>query len=453
MQIELGDDYGLYASLLSLTIIFSFLLDLGTTAFNLKELAGGSHFLIKSVQVIIPLRILLMVLYFFVMLVAGKLLGYGSQAYSALLLLVLNQVLLSWMLYFRSMLAGLHQYKKDSLLSVLDKLLMVLIGAPFLLILTLKESINIFTLIGIQSTALAVTLFIVMLVVYPSLKGMRWKPDFKVMAPMLKKALPFAMLTFLMGVYTKVDMVMIEQILPNGATETNIYAAAFRLLEALNMAPILISGFLLPMLVRSIGNNAGLNQLVGVALRTIGSIGGMAIAISYFNAEELMQLMYPNSGAELVSIFQILILSFFPFCMMFVFGTLLTAAQEIKYLNQIAFAGAILNFGLNLFIIPHFGSLGAAYTTLFTQSFVVIFHIYKSLKRFKLNFRIKEWIMPLIYFVAIGIVAFLLSDKFPNWYWLIVVELGVVALLFWMSFSNKERLELFRMFNKKADSL
>ncbi len=450
MQIELGAQYGMYSSLLSLTLIFSFLLDLGTTSFNLRELAVSSSFLNKTLQVLIPLRILLIVLYFFVILIAGKLLGHTSDEFYALILIGFNQILLSWIIFFRSMVAGLHQYKRDSLLSVLDKLLMVLIGAPFLLIPYQKMLINIFTLISIQTAAFVLTISTILVFVRPILKNLSWSPNLKLFLPVLKKALPFAMLTFLMGIYTRVDIVMLEHLLPNGARETNTYAAAYRLLEALNMAPILISGFLLPMLVRAIESKTNVNQLVSVAFIIIGSIGGVAIAISYFNAETLMQLMYPNMGAELISTFKILMLSFFPFCMMFVFGTLLTAAHQINFLNKVSFLGVILNFSMNLYIIPIYGSVGAAYTTLFTQLFVVVFQIYKGYKSFSLILPLKGWILPGLYFGITGIVAYALSTYFSNVYWNFVIEIIIVGIIFWLTFSNNERQELFKMFTKKT---
>ena len=61
-----------------------------------------------------------------VIFIAGKFIGYSSEQFSMLWILVLNQFLASFILYFRTNISGLQYFRTDSLLSVMDRTLMIL---------------------------------------------------------------------------------------------------------------------------------------------------------------------------------------------------------------------------------------------------------------------------------------------------------------------------------------
>jgi O-antigen/teichoic acid export membrane protein len=52
-----------------------------------------------------------------------------------------------------------------------------------------------------------------------------------------------------------------------------------------------------------------------------------------------------------------------------IFGTLLTAAGEVKRINQMALAACIINIAGNLILIQSFGLKGVAITAVITQVF------------------------------------------------------------------------------------
>lgn len=53
-----------------------------------------------------------------------------------------------------------------------------------------------------------------------------------------------------MNMYTRVDAPLMERMLVDGREQTNIYASAFRLLEASNVIGYLFAGLLMPMYAR-----------------------------------------------------------------------------------------------------------------------------------------------------------------------------------------------------------
>jgi len=57
---------------------------------------------------------------------------------------------------------------------------------------------------------------------------------------------------------------------------------------------------------------------------------------------------------------------------MYVFGTLLTAAGKLRQMNTVFVFGVLANVGLNLWLIPLHGALGAAVASLITQSGITL---------------------------------------------------------------------------------
>jgi O-antigen/teichoic acid export membrane protein len=100
----------------------------------------------------------------------------------------------------------------------------------------------------------------------------------------------------------------------------------------------------------------------------------------------ILNLIYTQNIEEAVPIFQWIILSFLPICVIMIFGTLLTANGSLKTLNYLSLFGLVLNIGLNVFFIQFWGAWGAALATLITQSGLAILQLFFVWKYFNLQF-------------------------------------------------------------------
>ena len=90
-----------------------------------------------------------------------------------------------------------------------------------------------------------VLLWIIIILNKTEMFKLQWNWTFSLM--ILKKSLPFAILTLLMSFYNRIDTVMIERMLSDGAEQAGIYAQAFRLLDA-----VYLFAFLRNLLISSI---------------------------------------------------------------------------------------------------------------------------------------------------------------------------------------------------------
>ena len=119
--------YGFYFTVFNLAYIFNILLDLGVTNFNTRNIARHPVLIDKHLPGILAMKLMLALLYAAVTFTVGLLSGYTSRQFTLLAILTLNQFLNSLILYLRSNFEGLMLFKWDSVISILDRVVMIAI--------------------------------------------------------------------------------------------------------------------------------------------------------------------------------------------------------------------------------------------------------------------------------------------------------------------------------------
>lgn len=392
-------EYGLYFSLLNFTYLFNIILDLGITNFNIKNLAQHPHLAKQYLGKIIPIRVLLFFIYVVLVYLIAKGLNYSEKQFSILWVLVFNQFLISSIFYIRSYFAGLLLLKAEVIFSVLDKLFLILI-VGFYLFGFGKEKINIHLFVELQTFSYLFTFILALLLLIYKIGKPKIKWHFSFNQLMISKSFPYALLIVLMMFYNRIDSVMIERI--SGSKEAGIYAQAYRLLDAFFMFATLFSSLLFPIFTNMIKSQISILSLLNSSQRILISGAILIAGISFFNAPYLLNLIYNQDITQSSEIFKLLMISFIPVCFIVIFGTLLTANGNLKFLNRLSLFGIFLNFILNYLMIPKLGAYGAALTSLITQSLIAFFQIFYVFKSFKIDFKLNQIVK------YIGLVALIL---------------------------------------------
>jgi O-antigen/teichoic acid export membrane protein len=427
VQYQVGNAaYGEYFALFNFSFLLNILLDFGITNFNNKNIAQNNHLLEKHFSGLFLLKLLLGLVYIVVTISIGLAVGYSTRYIKLLFLLGFNQFLISMILYLRSNLLGLHAFKTDSVISVLDRFIMIGICAVMLWTAYTGITIDIMNFVYAQTLAylLAAILAFIVVVKKTDKFTISWNRPFWIM--ILKKSFPFAVLVLLMTFYNRLDSVMIERLLPEGegATQAGIYAKGFRLLDAANMIAYLFSIQLLPIFSRMLKFQESVENLVKLSFTLLITPAIIAASVCWFYQNELIGLI--NHGVtDSATIFSMLMTCFIAISTTYIFGTLLTANGNLKQLNTMALIGICLNFLLNIVLIPHFKAMGAAYSSLATQFFTASVQVYLTYKifKFKVNYRL---IIILILFVLGVIGAGFISTKFISNYF---VGMAVMCVL------------------------
>ena len=160
--------------------------------------------------------------------------GYDQAIYKLLLGVSLIHILNSFILFLRSNVTALGHYTKDSLFSILDKGLLILI-CGYLLFISESEHFKIEWFVLAQIFSLSITALLLFLFLRPYLESFKVHISKDNMRRMLRQSIPFALVVFLMSIYTRIDAFMLERLLENGRLEVDAYAGGFRILDALNI--------------------------------------------------------------------------------------------------------------------------------------------------------------------------------------------------------------------------
>ncbi len=375
VQNALGEQYGLYFALLNLTYLSQIINDFGIQSFNNRHVSQHPHLLSKYFPNLLAIKALLSFVYVvFTLAIAWFWLGYSVEVLPLLLILLFNQVLVQLILFLRSNISGLGHYRADSLLSALDKLLMLLTCGAILWGKVLPLSLLAFALA--QTLALALTTVVVFAVlrrfadfpVRPSWAE-NWRAGRPALYSLFRQSLPYALVILLMFAYTRLDAVLLERLA--GAAHADVYAGAFRLLEACNMFGYLFASLLLPMFARQIKQKEAVGPLVSLSFKLIWAGSITLSAAIFFAREELIHWMMPLRASQYrFDVLGMLIWAFVPVSATYIFSTLLTAKERMMAMNRFFLAGIAIDLALNLLLIPRWGAFGSATAAVATQVFI-----------------------------------------------------------------------------------
>lgn len=427
--------YGIYASIFSLCYVFQIIADPGLLNFNTTQISSDRTLVHERLSVMLGLKLILAILFTLSIFGIARILGYNDLQWSILPWVIANIVLISFNLFLRSNISSLGKYRWDSVFSILDKALMIIIFSYLIYYTQSNES---FTIINfVQGQTLAYGLTTILLFVYIGFKNIRFIPVFKfrAFAQIIRKSLPFAWLLFLMTIYTRIDTFMLERLLDDSGYQAGLYASAFRLYDAGNSFSFLVAVLLLPMFSNMLSQNKSIKSLFGSSFSLVYS-GLIAVSfISIFYSQEIMQFFYPKDATvQYGMVFSLLLLSLIPISLAYISGTLLTAGDHLRKLNQLAFIGVIANILLNLILIPITKANGAATATLATQSIMTILQFAIVIKIFKINPSIKNIAIHLVYGCIVLSIGYLGKSLIPGSIWLnfaicIIISL-IIALIF-----------------------
>ncbi len=422
-----SDEYGFYFVIFNFSFLFNILLDLGITQFNNRAIARDSNLLNRHFSSILIVKLFLGMIYFLITFTAAFIIGYGTKQFYFLGFLAFNQFLLMFIQYLRSNVSGLLLFKTDSILSVLDRVLMILICGALLWGGIAGEEFRIEWFIYSQTTSYLLTALIAISIVIKkaSFKRLNW--DWPFILSIIKNTYPFAILVLLMTFTQRVDTVIINKLLPGqlGDTQAGIYAHAYRLLDAFSNYALLFSVLLLPLFSRMIKTKDNVEHLVKLAF-TLLFTGSVIISLtSCFYSYEIMDFLYNDHIEESARMFEIIMFAFIPVSSTYVFGTLLTANGSLKQLNLVYSGAVMISLVLNISLVPFLYALGSAYANLTAQMFAAIAQVIIAVHFFRFRINV-NFIILLVSFVLLVLMFNFLSG-FLSWAW--PVKFAVVFLL------------------------
>ncbi|MFM9983655.1 MAG: polysaccharide biosynthesis C-terminal domain-containing protein [Flavobacteriales bacterium] len=409
------EDFGFFFALINFSFLLNIIPDLGTTNWNTRHIAQNSHLLGKHFPPIFTLRLVLSCLYLLVIGVAALFINYNGEQLAMLGILALSQVFSNMILFLRSNLSGLHLFRHDSFISVLDRIL--LIGLLSWLLWGRGPDATPFKMIWLawgQCFTYGLTCLFALWMVVKRSASFKIKLDIPFSIHVIKESAPFAFLLLVSMVAYRVDGVMVERL--KSSEEAGIYAMGFRFFEAVNMIAYLFAVLLLPMYSRMLKQKIDVSPVLILGFQVLFCGTLMASYCGLFFPDYLFSIVYDLHIPRAETAFTWLMWSALFFSLQYIFGTLITASGELKPLIYIALSAVTLNIALNFWLIPLDGAIGASQASVITQLFVLLSQIILVIRKFKIH-GIGRLLMKTIVFAACcgSIGLYLSTDAIIPW--------------------------------------
>lgn len=420
--------YGQYFALFNLSYILSIFTDLGIQNYNSRMIARNRHLLLIYIPNILTIKFLLSILVIIAGVIITLLLGYQKEAIFLFIMIMINQLLISFILYLRSNISASGKYRWDSIISVIDKFLLILV-LGVMIYTPFNKNFSIYYYIISQTAVFAIVLIIVLLLNLKLIQKFKLTYDKKVITDLIKSSLPYSFIIIMMAIYMRIDGFLLERILPT-PYQAGIYAAAYRIFEAFNNLGYLFAVLLLPMFASLLSNKQKLLHLISTSHNLLLVITSTASIITMLFSKEIMSFIYPTAFNESYPIVLILLMiSFFSVSLNYIYGTFLTAAGKVNLINKTVFFAVIINLILNLLFIPIYGAMGAAITSGITQYFVLIVQYILTVRYLKSGFEYNIFIKRSM-FILIVLGTGLSLKYFSNlsWYYSALLT-GIFSLV------------------------
>lgn len=363
------EKYGLYFSLFNFTLLFHILLEFGMSNLIKRDVSAARILAPRYFSGLLSVKIILSVIYILVVIIVGLSIGYDGQAMKIIYYLLGLHITMSLVLFCRALLAGLGAYKTDSLLSVLDKAIMIPVMG-YLMFVPGSPAVDLWVFLKVYLMSSCITLVVSAMMVARHLKPLSLRLRFPEAIVFLKKVIPYAFITFLMGIYGRLDAVMLERMLPDGSEQAGIYAAGYRLLDAYLMFALLFANLLLPMISTYLNQKEKMASFFNFVFSMLFAISVLAALGLFTFRQELSDFLYTASDDSWAVTFGILMLTILPVSIGIITGSAILATGNVRRLNLLYLCAVILNIAINLILIPKMQSAGAAIAALSVNVFV-----------------------------------------------------------------------------------
>lgn len=203
---------------------------------------------------------------------------------------------------------------------------------------------------------------------YRRRSSVRWTVSGRLTISLLREAWPLIVVSLSIMVYMKIDQVMLAAMVGNA--ENGIYATAVTISEVWYFLPLAVASSAFPLLLRKRQSEgeARYAQWLQVYFDAAAALG-YAIAVPVFALSGvLIERLYGAQYARSGDVLRVHILSLVFVCLGVARSRILIAERLTIFSMAATIAAAGLNVLFNLVLIPRYGALGAAWSTLISYA-------------------------------------------------------------------------------------
>lgn len=441
--------YGTYFALLNLSIVFNMVLDMGLTNSNSRTVAQDHSSLSRNFMRMVVLRLFLALAYCILCGLAGWAMHLSLIEMGLLTLLCINQFLQSLTLFLRSNVSGLQLFRTDGLLSVLDRVLLIIV-CGIMLWGPASDPFSIWHFAWAQTGAYTLTAVVAAFIVLGKGRPFSGFSGLGDLPVLLRSSLPYATLILLMSIYGRMDGVMLKALHTEGDSQAGVYAQAFRLIDAANMMAYLFAVILLPLFAKMLAERTDVGPIARVSLKILAVPAMALVALCTAAADDVMTLLYNEGATQSAPVLRFLAWSFVPIAAGYVVGTLITASGKLRELNAIAAFSVVASLLLNAIFIPTHGAVGAAITAVVVQAVSIFMQGYVAQLRYRLLGNARAWLLPSAYILSVPVISYFLVMMIDGPILRMMLPVGISILLAPALFNKEEMSQFFGLIKDRA---
>jgi O-antigen/teichoic acid export membrane protein len=423
-----SESFGRFSFALSFTGLFAIIIDLGTRLVLVRETTKSKKDASKFLSNTLILKLFSAIITLSIIFLLINILKYDS-------ITKLSVIIASFGLMFNSMtnsvISVYQAYEKmeySALVKIGKVILRFLFTMSILLIgLGLTHVLIVYSLIQFFG-------FLISLFIYnKKITKLVFDFDKDLILRFLKSGFPFLLSSAFVEAYFRIDITLMSKMAPetviglyNQVSPQVVigwYSAAYSILDSLISIPNALSVAMLPVLVIYFKNNKDkLKEIYSNSIKYLSFISIPASFAIALLADKVIFLLYGSEYANSIIALKILIWTLIPLSINYMMGALLIAIHKEVLGVYVLLLNALVNVGLNLYFIPRYSFLGAAYATIITEIFY-FFCYYLILKSQNFNFNIfKITAKPIISSI---VMVFILS-KLLSFHIFVLVPIGLI---------------------------
>jgi len=249
--------------------------------------------------------------------------------------------------------------------------------------------------------------------------------------PHLRGGMIYFIPTIATSVYTILDKAMIGWV-TKSANENGYYEQAYKIVQMVLVVVTSLKTVTLPRVVR-LYNEKNYDEVMEIVDSTIRFVLCISLSMSVglvMVAPQLVPLFLGESFEKCILIVQVLsMLVVILGLSVLISGQCLTAMGKQKQANSCVIVGAVINFTVNLMLIPRYGALGAAIATISAETIILLMFMIFAREHVKIKRIIKYFLKYGICSLIMGCIVFTLDHTELSMEVLLVskVVLGVIA--------------------------
>lgn len=380
--------YGLFSYLVGLLSVFMVLVSMGMFEVIVRDLSAKRYTSDKLIPNVITTQLFVSTVVILSIILFGEGLTQDQNERHIFFILLVSLIFPG-----SEAIRAYFQYKSESRYFVYSSLIVMLSSSALKVVFVVLEyPLSTFAALYVFETLL---LLILLIVIYTRRTGKRISldADRQLIINLVKDCWPLLVMAISVMIYSKVDQLMIKQLLDKHAV--GIYSSALRVAEAWYSISMLIIGSFFPALVRSreVSESIYARQLQYL-FDGLFWLSIIAAITASFCADWLIDLLYGQSYAGASDIFVLLM-----WCGVFMYvgaasGRCYVIENSSNNLLIRTLIGLALNVLGNLFLIPIYGAYGAAISLTLASGYVAYAHdIFSKQGRSLLKIKLKAVIL------------------------------------------------------------